>query len=87
MSGMRQDGHTEDVQEQVQLPAARVPVPRGPPAQGVPVPGVRQRVLATRQDEEPHEDRTRMLHAKGHRLPSGAVPIAAMRSSLQASQS
>jgi len=76
---MRQDGYTENVQEQVQLPAARVPLPRGSPAQGVPVPGVRQGVLAARQDEEPHEDRARVLHAKGHRIPAGAVPIAAMR--------
>lgn len=76
---MRQDGHTEDVQEQVQLPAARIPLPRGPPAQGIPLPGVRQGVLTSRQDEKPHEDRARVLHAKGHRFPTSAVPIAAMR--------
>lgn len=78
MSGVRQDGHTEDVQEQVQLPEARVPVPRRPPAESVPVPGVRQGVLSTRQDEEPHEDRARVLHAQGHRLPASAVPTAAV---------
>lgn len=78
MSGVRQDRHTEDVQEQIQLPEARVPVPRGPSAQSVPVPGVRQRVLAAGQDEKSHEDRARVLHAKGHRFPASAVPIAAV---------
>lgn len=42
------------------------------------MPGVRQRVLAARQDEESHEDRARVLHAQGHRIPAGAVPIAAI---------
>lgn len=79
MLGMRQDGHSENVQEQVQLPAARVSVPRGSPAQGVPVPRVCQGVLASRQDEEPHEDRARVLHAEGHRFPASAVPVAAVR--------
>lgn len=67
MHRMRQARHPEDVQEQVQLPAARVPLPRGPSAQGVSLPGMRQGVLAAGQDEESHEDRARLFYAQGLR--------------------
>lgn len=80
MFGVCQDRYFENVQEQVQLPAARVLVSRGSPAQSVPLPGVRQRVFTARQDEEPHENCARVLHAEGHRFPAGAVfPIAAVK--------
>jgi len=61
---VRQTRHPEDLQEQVQLSATRVPLSRGPSAQGVPLPGMRQGILTARQDEEPHEDRARLLHAQ-----------------------
>ena len=64
---VRQGRHPEDLQEQVQLPETRVPLPRGPPAQGLPLPGLPEGVLPPRQDEEPHEDRARLLHAQGVR--------------------
>lgn len=67
--GVCEGRRPEDVQEQVQLPAARVPVPRGAPAQGFPVSRLPEGVLAARQDEEPHEDGARLLHAQGLRVP------------------
>lgn len=67
MHRMRQARYPEDVQEQVQLPATRVPLSRGSSAQGVSLPGLRQGVLAAGQDEESHEDRARLFHAQGLR--------------------
>lgn len=65
---MRQSRHPENVQEQVQLPKARVFIPRGPPAESVPMPRVPERVLAAWQDEEPHENRSRLFYAQRLRL-------------------
>lgn len=74
---VRQGGRAEDVQEQVQLPASRVPVPRGPPEEGVPVSRLPEGVLEAGQDEEPHEDGARLLHAEGRRVPAhGILPAA-----------
>lgn len=56
MHGVRKGGRAEDVQKQVQLPAACVPLSRGPTAQGLPVSGVSEGVLAAGQDEESYED-------------------------------
>lgn len=67
MYRVREARHPEDVQEQVQLPTTRLPLPRGPPEEGVPVSGLRQRVLQAGQDEESHEDGARLLHAEGLR--------------------
>lgn len=67
MHRVRETRHPEDVQKQIQLPTARVPLPRGPSEKGVPVPRVRQGVLQAGQDEESHEDGARLFHAQGLR--------------------
>lgn len=77
--GVCESRRPEDVQKQVQLPAARVPVPRGAPAQGLPVSRLSEGVLAARQDEEPHEDGARLLYAQGLRVPCRVLHAAADR--------
>lgn len=67
MHRMCEERRPEDLQEQVQFPAARVPLPRGSSAQGVSLPGMRQGILASGQDEEPHENRARLFYAQGLR--------------------
>lgn len=73
MHGVRQGRRPEDVQEQVQLPETRVPLPRGTPAESVPVSGVHERILETRQNEKPHENCTRLFHAQGRGVPADGV--------------
>lgn len=77
--GVREGRRAEDVQEQVQLPATRVLVPRGAPAEGLPVPRLPEGVLAAGQDEEPHEDGPRLLHAEGLCVPDGVFSPAVGR--------
>lgn len=67
MHRMCEARHPEDLQEQVQFPAARVPLPWGSSAQGVSLPGMRQGILASGQDEESHENRARLFYAEGLR--------------------
>ena len=74
MHGMCKGGRAEDVQEQVQFSAARLPVPRRSPAEGLPLPRLPEGVLEAGQNEEPHEDRARLLHAEGLRLPRRVLP-------------
>lgn len=71
MHGMCEGRRAEDVQEQVQLPAARLPLPRGPPEEGFPLPRLPEGVLQAGQNEEPHENRARLLHAEGLRVSDG----------------
>lgn len=65
MHRVRERQHPEDVQEQIFIPAARLPVPRGAATEGFPLPRVLQRVLQAGQDEESHEDHARLLRAQG----------------------
>lgn len=67
MHRVRKARHTEDVQKQVQLPETRFPVSRGTPEKSISLSGMRQGILEARQDEESHENRTRLFHAQGLR--------------------
>lgn len=61
MHGVREGEHPENVQKQVFIPEARVPLPRGAAEEGVPLSCVLQGVLEAGQNEKSHEDDARLL--------------------------
>lgn len=65
MHRMWKNGSDENIQKQVQLPATRVPLPRGPSTESIPMSGVSQRIFTAGQNEKPHENGPRVLCTEG----------------------
>ena len=70
---VREGSDCQELQEQVQLSEARLPVPRGDPAQGVPLRRLSEGVLQAGQDEAAPQAGARLHHPQAGR--AAAAPL------------
>lgn len=69
MHGMRKIRYRQNIQKQIQFPTTRFSIPRGTSAKSLPLSRLSEGIFTAGQNEESHENRPRVLCAKG-RLPT-----------------